>query len=171
MIDGNSKPKLIILRGPSGAGKSTVARGLFERASRPTVLIEQDHYRFIFKPAGGLVNSKTIHQMIKANVLIALQDGYDVILEGIFNVKSYRVTFKEIFAVHKTGNYIFMFDISFEETLRRHRTKPNKDEWSEADMKDWYRPKDFLGHDFEYTVAEAASTDETVSKIRQITGL
>jgi adenylate kinase family enzyme len=115
--------KLVILRGPSGSGKSTVAKTLFEKSKKPSVLIEQDYYRFIFKPAGGKINSKTIHKMIKANVLIALKDEYDVILEGIFNVHSYKETFKEIFAIHKTQNYIFMFDISFEETLRRHRTE------------------------------------------------
>ncbi|HEY5153007.1 MAG TPA: AAA family ATPase [Candidatus Saccharimonadales bacterium] len=163
--------KLIILRGPSGAGKSTVAKELFGRAKAPVVLIEQDHYRFIFKPAGGLVNSKTIHRMIKANVLIALEDGYDVILEGIFNVSSYKATFDEIFAVHKTGNCSFMFDVSFDETLRRHRTKPNKDQWSEADMKDWYHPKDYMGYDFEHIITETVSACETVNKIRTITGM
>ena len=167
----NKLCKLIVLRGPSGAGKSTAARSLFEQAKKPTVLIEQDYYRFIFKPAGGMVNSKSIHKMIKANVLIALQDNYDVILEGIFNVKSYKATFAEIFAVHKSNNYIFTFDVSFEETLRRHRTKPNKDEWTEADMKDWYHSKDFMGYDFEHIVAEDSSEGEIARKIKEIAGL
>jgi uridine kinase len=171
MINGNEKGKLIILRGPSGAGKSTAAKELFKQAKKPTVLIEQDYYRFIFKPAGGKVNSKSIHKMIKANVLIALQDNYDVILEGIFNVKSYKETFAEIFAVHTSNNYIFTFDVSFEETLRRHRTKPNKDEWSETDMKDWHHPKDFMGYDFEYIVTEDFSERETVKKIKEIAGI
>jgi adenylate kinase family enzyme len=163
--------KLIILRGPSGAGKSTVAKKLFEKVERPTVLIDQDHYRFIFKPAGGAVNSKAIHGMIKANVLIALQDNYDVILDGIFNVKSYKQTLDEIFTAHPAGNYIFTFDISFEETLRRHRTKPNKDLWSEADMKDWYHPKDFMSYDFEYVISENSSAQQTVSRIIKTAGI
>jgi 2-phosphoglycerate kinase len=161
--------KLIILRGPSGAGKSTVAKELFRRAKKPTVLIGQDYYRFIFKPAGGAVNSKAIHDMIKANVLIALQDGYDVILEGIFNVNSYKETFEDIFAVHKLENYIFTFDVSFEETLRRHRTKPNKDDWTEADMKDWYHPKDFMGYDCERIISEDSSAKEIIKDIQEIT--
>jgi predicted kinase len=163
--------KLVILRGPSGSGKSTVAKELFEKTKKPSVLIEQDYYRFIFKPAGGAINSKTIHKMIKANVLMALKDEYDVILEGIFNVKSYKDIFEEIFAVHKTQNYIFMFDINFEETLRRHRTKPNKDEWTEEDMKDWYHPKDFMGYDFEHIISENSSKGETIKKIREIAGI
>lgn len=161
--------KLIILRGPSGAGKSTVAKALFAQTKKPTVLIEQDYYRFIFKPAGGALNSKSIHKMIKANVLIALHDGYDVILEGIFNVHSYKETFEEIFDEHNDKNYIFTFDISFEETLRRHRTKPNKDEWSESDMKDWYHPKDILGYNFEHVIQEQSNLEQTLISINLVT--
>jgi adenylate kinase family enzyme len=163
--------KLVILRGNSGSGKSTVARDLFAQAKKPTVLIEQDYYRFIFKPAGGALNSKTIHKMIQASVLVALEDNYDVILEGIFNVKSWRVIFDEIFKHHPKQNYVFYFDISFEETIRRHRTKPNKDEWSEADMKDWYNPKDFMGYDFEHTIDEKSTKNETVKIIKKITNI
>ena len=109
--------------------------------------------------------------MIKRNVLAALEDKYDVILEGIFNVHSYKETFEEIFALHKTNNYIFTFDISFEETLRRHRTKLNKDEWSESDMKDWYHPEDFMGYNFEHIISEKSSKSETIKKIKKLAKL
>jgi adenylate kinase family enzyme len=161
--------KLIILRGNSGSGKSTIAKALFEQAKKPTVLIDQDHYRFIFKPAGGTLNSKSIHKMIKANVVLALEDNYDVILEGIFTVKSWKVVFDEIFKKHPEQNYVFYFDISFEETIKRHRTKPNKNEWSEADMKEWYNHKDFMGYDFEYTISEKSTKNDTVKKIKTMT--
>jgi adenylate kinase family enzyme len=163
--------KLIILRGNSGSGKSTVAKALFEQVTKPAVLIEQDYYRFIFKPAGGTLNSKTIHKMIKANVLAALKDNYDLILEGIFNVKSWKVIFDEIFEIHPKDNFIFYFDISFGETIKRHRTKPNKDEWSEADMKDWYNPRDFMGYEFEYVIEEKSSKNEIIKKIKKTAGI
>jgi adenylate kinase family enzyme len=133
------KTKLIVLRGPSGSGKSTSAKALFEMATNPIALIDQDHYRFIFKPAGGgsKANSDTIHKMIKGDVLIALNDGYDVILEGILSVKSYGGLLDGIFAAHKGENYMYYFDISFEETVRRYHTKPDakKKEFSEEDTK------------------------------------
>ena len=74
--------KLIIVRGPSGSGKSTIAKALFEKAEKPVAFIAQDYYRFMFKPAGGggKYNSSAIHQMIKNDVLIALENRYDVIL-------------------------------------------------------------------------------------------
>jgi hypothetical protein len=109
--------------------------------------------------------------MIKANVLAALNDSYDVILEGIFNKKSWETVFDEIFAEHPEQNYIFYFDVSFEETIRRHRTKPNKNEWSESDMKDWYNPKDFMGYDFEHTIDEKSSKNETIKTVKRITGI
>lgn len=120
-----NETKLIILRGPSGSGKSSVAKWLFEQATGRVALIEQDHYRFMFKPAGGggKYNSDTVHRLIRHNVLEVLQDGYDVILEGILSVKSYGEVFETIFAEHPQENYIFYFDISLEETLRRHKAR------------------------------------------------
>jgi replication-associated recombination protein RarA len=63
--------RLFILRGPCGAGKSTVASLLLE-SPRPTALIEQDSYRFIFNVREGEMYSKTVRQMIRDNVLSAL---------------------------------------------------------------------------------------------------
>src|SRR3989344_5524593 len=121
-------PKLIILRGPSGSGKSTIAKIIFDSAKRKTVYIDQDYYRFIFKPSGGgsKSNGATIHKMILHNVVQALQDGYDVILEGILSVKSYGEVLEGIFKKHPKENYIFYFDVSFEETVRRHAMRPAK---------------------------------------------
>jgi predicted kinase len=83
--------KFIILRGPSGSGKTTVARLLFDQATERSVLIYQDCSHFIFNPAGAgsKPNSDTIHKMIEHNCITALEDGYNVILEGILCVKSY----------------------------------------------------------------------------------
>lgn len=164
--------KLIVLRGPSGSGKSTVAKKLFDQVSRQTALIQQDYYRFLFKPAGGnRHNSQTIHKMIQANILAALNDGYDVIAEGIFSTRAYKEVFDNIFKQRPEANFSFYFDVSFEETLRRHRTKPNKDEWSEADMKDWYQPQDYLGYDFETIIPESNSSEETLAQIIATTKL
>jgi adenylate kinase family enzyme len=163
--------KLVILRGNSGSGKSTVAKALFEQAKRPAALIGQDQYRFNLKPAGGTLGSKTMQKMVKASVLAALEDGYDVILEGIFKVKTWKVIFDGIFKEHPKDNYIFYFDISFEETIHRHRTKPNKNEWSEENMKSWFKVKDFLGYDSEYAIDEKSSKNETINKVKEIAGI
>lgn len=164
-------PKLIVLRGPSGSGKSTVAKKLFEDAARQTCLIDQDHYRFIFKPpgGGGKPNSDTIHKMIKANTLTALGDGYDVILEGILSVKSYGKVLDEIFEIHPEENYMFYFDISFEETTRRHNIrKTAKHKFSENDMREWYPVAHRSNHKLEQIIPESFSIDETISFIKKV---
>lgn len=161
--------KLIILRGPSASGKSTVATELFKKATRNTCLIEQDYYRFMFRPRdhGSKQNSATMHKMITNNVLTALSDGYDVIAEGIFSTKSYANDFNEIFRQHSTENYSYYFDVSLEETIRRHRTRPsrNTSTYTENDLRTFYNNEYGSIHDNEKIISEESSLDETIEYI------
>jgi predicted kinase len=157
--------RLVILRGPCGAGKSTVASRLLE-TPRPTALIEQDPYRFIFNVREGEMYSKTVRQMIRDNVLAALGNGFDVILEGILSTKGYRDVFATLFREHPRNNHLFYFDVSFEETVRRHRGRAKATLFTEAEMRPWYRPRDVLGYDFERVIAEDSTLEDTVSLIR-----
>jgi adenylate kinase family enzyme len=164
-------PKLIVLRGPSGSGKSTIAKALFKDAKRRTVLIDQDHYRYIFKPAGGgnKPNSDAIHKMIKANTLIALSDGYDVILEGILSVKSYANVLDDIFEQHPQENYMFYFDVSFEETVRRHDIrKTDEHRFGEAEMRAWYPAAHRSNHKLEKIIPEEFTFNETLDFVKKI---
>ena len=168
---GMSETKLIVLRGPSGSGKTTVSKLLFEKAAERVALIEQDHYRFIFKPAGGgsKLNSATIHKMIKKDVLIALEDGYNVILEGILGVKSYNKVLEEIFKKHSGENFMYYFDTSFDETVRRHTTR--KSNFAAEDMKEWYSASQRSNHQLERIIPETNTLDETISRILSETRL
>ncbi len=164
--------KLIILRGPSGSGKSTIAKLLFKKAKRKVCLIDQDHYRFIFKPAGGgsKANGSTIHKMIESDVLIALKDGYDVILEGILSVKSYSEVLESIFNKHPKENYIFYFDVSFKETLKRHAARTLKaPKFGEQEMKGWYPAAHRSNHKLERVIPERFSIKDTVGFIKKTT--
>ena len=161
-------PHFVVLRGPSGSGKSTVARQLFERASSRVCLIQQDHYRFIFRPAGGgsLPNAATIHRMIEHNVTAALADGYNVILEGILSQRSYGEVIDRLFEAGRSVNFLYSFDISIEESLRRHRTRVvDGPGFTEDDMRDWYPHAHPWGHHIERLIPESASLDETVRQI------
>lgn len=167
--------KLIILRGPSGSGKSTTSKILFENASRKVALIEQDYYRFIFKPAGGgsKPNSSAIHKMIKNDALIALSEGYDVILEGILGVKSYDKVIESLFEEHPENNFMYYFDIGLEETIRRHstRTITRGSGFDQEDMKEWYPAATKPNHTLLRIIPESSSLDETVNKIMSETSL
>lgn len=185
--------KLIVLRGPSGSGKTTTSKILFDNAKHRTALIEQDYYRFIFNPPGGgeKPNSDTIHKMIKNDVLIALDNGYDVILEGILSVKAYGEVLEEIFTHHPDENYIFYFEVSFEETVKRHKYRQkialqnnenNKlvqdekrglrlQEFGEKEMQEWYSAAHRSNHNLEKVIPETFSVEETINYIRKIAKL
>jgi chloramphenicol 3-O-phosphotransferase len=166
-------PHLVVLRGPSESGKSTVARQLFERATSRVCLIQQDHYRFIFRPAGGgsLPNAATLHRMIEHNVTAALSDGYNVILEGILSQRSYGEVIDRIFEAERSVNFLYSFDISIEESLRRNSTRAVDHPGStEDDMRDWFPHAHPWGHHIERLIPESASVDETVRQITKDTG-
>ena len=161
--------QFIIIRGPSGAGKSTVARKLFESATNRVALIQQDHYRFIFKPAGGgsKTNSAVIHQMIEHNCVSALKAGYDVILEGILSVQSYEAVLDRIIATHNGICYMFYLDVSFEETATRHKTREHTSSFTIEDMRKWYDASHRSHHSLEQIIHESLSEEEAVLFIKK----
>ncbi len=158
--------RLIVLRGPSGAGKSSVAARLLE-SPRPTALIAQDAYRFIFNVREGEAHSKAVRHMIRDNVLCALRNGFDTIVEGILKAKGYREIFAAVFEEHSRNNHVYYFDISFEETLRRHRTRTTAGLFTDEEMRSWYKPHDVLGYDFEQIIGQDRTLEETVQWIRR----
>ncbi|MCP4176725.1 MAG: kinase [bacterium] len=167
------KNRLIILRGPSAAGKSTVAKELFAQSTKKVVIIQQDHYRFIFKPAGGgsKPNSDAIHKMIEHNCLVALDGGYDVILEGILSVRSYFDVLDRVICTHKGTSYIFYFDLSFEETAKRHQTRNHYTNFGVDEMRQWYPAAHRSNHHLERLIPEEFSIQQTVAHIKEVTGI
>src|SRR6266536_5017044 len=131
-------PKLVVLRGNSGSGKSTVARRLREVSDRKTATVEQDYLRrFVLKEkeTEGANNIDLIEQTVE----FALGRGYDVILEGILYFPRYGDMLRRL--VSKCpDNYFFYLDVSLDETLKRHLTKPDAHEFGEKEMRQWYKP-------------------------------
>ena len=109
--------------------------------------------------------------MILQDALLGLRDGYDVLLEGILSVKSYREVFAALLDEHPRENYLFYFAVSVEETVRRHRTRQTANLFSEDDMRQWYRDHDVTGHDCERIIAEDGDAAQTVATIRTAAGI
>lgn len=65
------------------------------------------------------------------------------ILEGIMYADWYKPVFE--CAVREFGDeiYAYYFGLPFEETLRRHQTKPNCNDFGEEEMKRWWRENDY----------------------------
>lgn len=161
--------KLVVLRGNSGSGKSTVAKALREKGHTNIAIVEQDYLRrFVLKEkeTEGINNIALIQQTVE----FALSRDYNVILEGILYFPRYGKLLKKL--VNKCpDNYFYYFDISFEETLKRHITKPNAHEFGEKEMREWYKPNQHTGFENEKTIPESYSIEKAVDKILSETGL
>lgn len=163
-------PKLVVIRGPSGSGKSSVAERLHKSCTQPTLLIHEDKVRFMFSNWKQPDHTAS-KQLATAMILSGLNSDYDVIYEGISNIKTYDQYFQEIFTAHKADNYFFYLDVSFEETLKRHETRPEKSEFGIKEMKEWLDYASPTGYAFETIVPESSSLEETVETISKIASL
>jgi hypothetical protein len=57
-------------------------------------------------------------------------------------------------------------DVSFDETVRRHRGRAKAALFDEVDTRRWYRTRDLLGYDFERLSHAASTLDDAVALIR-----
>ncbi len=137
-------PKLILIRGNSGSGKTTLAKTLQHKFGHGTLLISQDVVRreMLYVKDGPDTRAIGLLQNL-------LSYGYHncetVIMEGILRASWYKPLFES--ALEKFGKNIFAYyyDLPFVETLKRHQSKPNKNEFGEELMRTWWREKDTIG--------------------------
>lgn len=159
--------KLIILRGPSGSGKSTTARlvreKLLESGVERVAVIPQDVVRREIlkeKDRSMAVNIR----MIEAMVEFVWAQGYVVIVEGILDATRYGEMLARI-AEKSDECQAWYFNISFEETLRRHEMKPNVHEFGEKEMREWYQERDLVEGLDERLIAGSVSQEAAVGLI------
>lgn len=155
--------KLVVLRGNSGSGKSTVAKALREQGKTKIAIVEQDYLRrFILKEkeTEGVDNIALIQQTVE----FALSRDYNVILEGILYFPRYGAMLKSL-VEQCPNNYFYYFDVSFDETLKRHLTKPNAHEFGEKEMREWYKSSQQTGFSTERTIPESFTVDDAVKQI------
>ena len=161
--------KLIILRGNSGSGKSTIAKHLREVSGHKIAIVEQDYLRrFVLKEKEkeGANNIDLIYR----TVIFALSRNYDVVLEGISYFPRYGKMLQKLVQACP-NNYVYYFDVSVEETIKRHVTKINAHEFGETQLREWYRHQDLTNFDTEVIIPESSSFEETVEQIVKETGI
>lgn len=134
--------KLIILRGNSGSGKTTIAKELQKRLGQNTMLISQDEIR------RNMLNVKDGEDtpalpLMKELLIYGSKHSDFVIMEGIMNREWYKPLFELAVQLYGTEVYAYYFDLTFEETLKRHLTRPKCREFGEESMRRWWREKDF----------------------------
>jgi hypothetical protein len=152
---GSSLTRLIVLRGNSGCGKSTAATLVRARLrSGPmnpaknyyrnhVALIEQDYVRRTLLGEHDRPDAANI-TLIDAAARIALDAGFDVIVEGMLFAERYATMLGTLSADHRGRTCHWYFDASLPVTLDRHRLRPESADVPESSVVDWYRAHDLL---------------------------
>lgn len=164
MSVGSDQTRLIVIRGNSGSGKSTVAKALRETYGRGVAWVSQDLIRRIIlkeKDRPGGVNIGLIDQVTR----YSLESGYHVVLDGIFYADRYEPMLAGLGRDHRGVSRFYYLDISLDETLRRHASRPQAAEFGPEDMRDWYRPQDLLSEICERVIPEMSTLAQTIALI------
>lgn len=164
MLTGTPRTRLVVLRGNSGSGKSTVARALRDRYGRGAALVEQDYLRRIVlkeRDRPGAANIELIDQTVR----FALDHDYHVVLEGILYAAHYGDMLRRLVADHAGETFVYYFDVPFDETVRRHATRPQSSDFTVEQMRDWFVHDDQLGVCGETVIAAESGVDATVDAV------
>ncbi len=156
--------RLVVLRGPSGSGKSTVAVALRKRLGRSIALVEQDYLRRIVLKEHDVPGGANI-ALIDQTVRFALDHGWHVVLEGILDTRRYAGMLDGLSRDHAGHTGFYYFDMPWDETVRRHRTREHARDFGVEDMRGWYRRHDQLDFTEERLISADSGLDETVGQI------
>ncbi|MFC8764788.1 kinase [Streptomyces sp. NPDC057193] len=167
---GTEATRLVVLRGNSAAGKSSVASGLRTRFGRGLALVGQDNLRRIVLRERDRPGAANIG-LIDLTARYALDTGYHVVVEGILYADHYGGMLAQLRADHRGRTHGYYLDVPFDETLARHATKPIADDVNEAQLRDWYRPRDLLPDGIETVIGADSPLHETIDRIMRETGL
>ncbi|MHC3473581.1 P-loop NTPase family protein [Streptomyces sp. 7R007] len=165
-----SASQLVVLRGNSASGKSSVAAGVRERFGRGIALVGQDNLRRVVLRERDIPGGVNIG-LIDLTVRHALDHGFHTVLEGILYVAHYGDMLAGLLADYPERTHCFYLDVPFEETLKRHATKPIALDVGEAQLREWYRPLDLLPGGVETVIPATTSLDDTVEQVMRASGL
>ena len=156
--------KLIILRGNSGSGKTTIAKSIQDHFGTGTLLVSQDTIRrdmLKVHDRDGNLSIDLIRQVAEY--------GKDrckyVIVEGILNKKRYGDMLQHLIDFYNGKAVTYYFDLSFEETVKRHNTRSKRLEFGEDKLRLWWTPNDYLGVDGERKLINGMSHEDVVKLI------
>jgi 8-oxo-dGTP pyrophosphatase MutT (NUDIX family) len=161
---------LIVVRGNSACGKSSIAAALREHHGRGLAVASQDNLRRVVLRDYDRPGAANIG-LIDLTVRYALRHGFHVVLEGILDGGRYGDMLAGLQAAHQGPSYFFYIDVPLAETVRRHATKPVRDEYGEEQMREWYREHDVLPGGIEHVIGEDSTLHDSVRAILDITGL
>jgi predicted kinase len=167
---GLSSTRLVVLRGNSASGKSSVAAEIRSRYGRGIAIVGQDNLRRTVLRERDIPGGANIG-LIDTVARYALDRGYHTIVEGILSAARYADMLSALCQDHRGISRLYYLDVPFEETMRRHATKPQAAEYGRAEMSGWYLEHDLIPGGIEHVVPASSSLDDTVERILGETGL
>lgn len=162
---GSQSTRLVVIRGSSGSGKSSVAASI--RASRPertVAVVGQDVIRRDVLGTGDDVDGHAA-ALIDLTTRFALHRGFDVVLEGILNADWYNNILLRLGDDHRGTTRCYLYDLSFDETVRRHGTKPVANAFGVSELRKWWRSCQPVHGLDEARVTGAESLESTVARV------
>ncbi|WP_180336058.1 zeta toxin family protein [Pleomorphomonas diazotrophica] len=140
---GNSQTRLIVIRGNSGSGKSALAAAIRSSLPRGVAIIGQDVLRRNILHVPDTKPSMAADYM-EISAHFALDRRLSVIVEGILQNDIYGDMLRRLISDHQGITRCYRYKIPFQETLKRHNTKPNAGDFGESEMRQWWREDDGL---------------------------
>ena len=154
--------KIILIRGNSGSGKTITANEIHDILGEGTLLISQDYIRRTMLKVKDKPMNLAIG-LIESMIEYGINNCEYTIVEGILAENKYGAMLRNI--VKKADSvYAYYYDLSFDETVRRHNTKMNNDFNSEQ-MKEWFIPHDLLGIENEKSIPDTITKDDMVKLV------
>lgn len=140
-MTGSENSRLIIIRGNSGSGKSQLAHAIRSARPRGVAIIGHDVLRREILHVRDHPGALSM-PYIDLSARFALDNGLDVVIEGILHSESYGGMLTQLRNDHVGVTCCYYYELTLDETLRRHRTKALAAKVSESDVASWYRRDD-----------------------------
>lgn len=161
---GTSSTRLIVLRGNSGSGKTSVAAEVCARHGPGISHVSHDILRLMILREREIAGGPSIG-LVDAVARYALRHGFHVIIDGILDAAHCGPALAALRHDHRGISRFYYLDVPFEETVRRHSTRPQAGEFGREQMEKWYRQRDLLPGELEQVIPAASSLEDTVHRV------
>ena len=153
--------KCLIIRGNSGSGKTSVAQAVQKHYGASCLLLSQDVVRRGMLSEFGQSGTLTV-SLIAEMARFGYRENLLVILEGFFETDPYGQMLNDLQELFADKVLAYYYDLTFEETVKRHQTRDKRHDFTPEDMKRWWRDKDLLGWSDEIILHDEAGFEEVV---------
>lgn len=141
-----------------------MSRELRRRVGRGVALVEQDYLRRIVLREHDLPRAANI-ELISQTARFALDRGFHVILEGILSAHRYGEMLRGLQSDHVGRSFFYYLDVSWPETVRRHSTRRQFEEFGVEEMREWFSDAGPLEVVPETRIPEGSTLEGTVARI------